>query len=116
MKTVHPDTEYKLIQGLFFVYAFLIMSWIARFPEIKSNLGLNIGEFGTLISTGALGAVVSLLFTGHLVHKYGIKRVILTNIWIMGAAYFLSFALIHPEYFSSTILQSDGVPRRTIFR
>jgi MFS family permease len=88
MKTVHPDTEYKLIQGLFFVYAFLIMSWIARFPEIKANLGLNIGEFGTLISTGALGAVVSLLFTGHLVHKYGIKRVILTNIWIMGAAYF----------------------------
>lgn len=99
MKTVHPDTEYKLIQGLFFVYAFLIMSWIARFPEIKSNLGLNIGEFGTLISTGALGAFVSLLFTGHLVHKYGIKRVILTNIWIMGAAYFFIVRAYSPGVF-----------------
>ena len=84
MNTVKPATEYKLIQALFLVYAFLLMSWIPRFPEIKANLGLNIGEFGTLISTAAIGGVVSLFLTGHLVHKYGVKRVILTNIWIMG--------------------------------
>ena len=88
MNTVKPATEYKLIQALFAVYAFLLMSWIPRFPEIKANLGLNIGEFGTLISTAAIGGVVSLFLTGHLVHKYGVKRVILTNIWIMGVAYF----------------------------
>ena len=88
MNTVKPATEYKLIQALFFVYAFLLMSWIPRFPEIKANLGLNIGEFGTLISTAAIGGVVSLFLTGHMVHKFGVKRVILTNIWIMGAAYF----------------------------
>ena len=88
MKTVKSATEFKSIQALFFVYAFLIMSWIPRFPEIKENLGLSIGEFGTLISTGAFGAVVSLFLTGHLVHKYGVKRVILANIWIMGVAYF----------------------------
>ncbi|CAB4337067.1 unannotated protein [freshwater metagenome] len=85
---VKPSTESKLLQALFYVYAFLIMSWIPRFPEIKANLGLNIGQFGTLISTSAFGGVVSLFLTGHLVHKYGVKRVILTNIWIMGAAYF----------------------------
>ena len=88
MNTVKPATEYKLIQALFLVYAFLLMSWIPRFPEIKANLGLNIGEFGTLISTAAIGGVVSLFLTGHLVHKHGVKRVILTNIWIMGVAYF----------------------------
>jgi MFS family permease len=88
MNTVKPATEYRLIQALFLVYAFLLMAWIPRFPEIKANLGLNIGEFGTLISTAAIGGVVSLFLTGHLVHKYGVKRVILTNIWIMGAAYF----------------------------
>jgi MFS family permease len=88
MNTVKHATEYKLIQALFLVYAFLLMAWIPRFPEIKANLGLNIGEFGTLISTAAIGGVVSLFLTGHLVHKYGVKRVILTNIWIMGAAYF----------------------------
>jgi MFS family permease len=66
----------------------LIMSWIPRFPEVKANLGLSNGEFGTLISTGAFGAVASLFLTGHMVHKFGVKRVILTNIWIMGFAYF----------------------------
>ena len=88
MNKVKPATEFKLIQALFYVYAFLLMSWIPRFPEIKANLGLNVGQFGTLISTSAFGGVVSLFLTGHLVHKYGIKRVILTNIWILGAAYF----------------------------
>jgi MFS family permease len=85
---VKPSTESKLLQALFYVYAFLIMSWIPRFPEVKAHLGLSLGEFGTLISTSAFGGVVSLFLTGHLVHKYGVKRVILTNIWIMGAAYF----------------------------
>jgi MFS family permease len=88
MVEVRPKTEFKLLQALFGVYAILIMSWIPRFPEVKANLGLSNGEFGTLISTGAFGAVASLFLTGHMVHKFGVKRVILTNIWIMGLAYF----------------------------
>ena len=88
MNTVKPSTEFKLLQALFGVYAFLIMSWIPRFPEVKANLGLSNGQFGTLISTGSFGAVASLFLTGHMVHKFGVKRVILTNIWIMGVAYF----------------------------
>lgn len=88
MNSVKPDTEFKLLQALFGVYAMLIMSWIPRFPEVKANLGLSNGEFGTLISTGSFGAVASLFLTGHMVHKFGVKRVILANIWIMGLAYF----------------------------
>jgi MFS family permease len=88
MNTVKPSTEFKLLQALFGVYAVLIMSWIPRFPEVKANLGLSNGQFGTLISTGSFGAVASLFLTGHMVHKFGVKRVILTNIWIMGLAYF----------------------------
>jgi MFS family permease len=64
------------------------MSWKPRFPEVKANLGLSNGQFGTLISTGSFGAVASLFLTGHMVHKYGVKRVILSNIWIMGIAFF----------------------------
>ena len=88
MNSVKPVTEFKLLQALFGIYAMLIMSWIPRFPEVKANLGLSNGEFGTLISTGAFGAVASLFLTGHMVHKYGVKRVILANIWILGLAYF----------------------------
>ena len=88
MNTVKPSTEFRLLQALFGIYAVLIMSWIPRFPEVKANLGLSNGQFGTLISTGSFGAVASLFLTGHMVHKFGVKRVILTNIWIMGLAYF----------------------------
>jgi MFS family permease len=88
MNAVKPSTEFKLLQALFGVYAMLIMAWIPRFPEVKANLGLSNGQFGTLISTGSFGAVASLFLTGHMVHKFGVKRVILTNIWIMGLAYF----------------------------
>ena len=88
MNAVKPSTEFKLLQALFCVYAMLIMAWIPRFPEVKANLGLSNGQFGTLISTGSFGAVASLFLTGHMVHKFGVKRVILTNIWIMGLAYF----------------------------
>lgn len=65
------------------------MSWIPRFPEVKANLVVTNGAFGTLISTGAFGGLASLFLTGHMVHKYGVKRVILANIWLMGLAYFL---------------------------
>jgi MFS family permease len=88
MNAIKPSTEFKLLQALFGVYAMLIMAWIPRFPEVKANLGLSNGQFGTLISTGSFGAVASLFLTGHMVHKFGVKRVILTNIWIMGLAYF----------------------------
>lgn len=88
MKTIKPKTEFRLLEALFGIYAMLIMSWIPRFPEVKANLGLSNGEFGTLISTGSFGAIASLFLTGHMVHKYGVKRVILANIWIMGFAYF----------------------------
>ena len=55
--------ELNLIKALFFIFGLLIMSWVPRFPEVKANLGLSNGEFGTLISTGAFGAVASLFLT-----------------------------------------------------
>lgn len=99
MNAVKPSTEFKLLQALFGIYAMLIMSWIPRFPEVKANLGLSNGEFGTLISTGSFGAVASLFLTGHMVHKFGVKRVILTNIWIMGLAYFFIVRTQSPSIF-----------------
>ena len=49
------------------------MSWVPRFPEVKANLQLTNGEFGSLVSMGAIGNLVALLTVGHLVHKYGAR-------------------------------------------
>jgi MFS family permease len=86
MKTVAPKIEDKLLQVLFFVFAIFIMAWVPRFPEVKANLGLSNGQFGTLISTGTLGALGSLFFTGHIVHKFGTKIVMLANATLMTVA------------------------------
>ena len=75
--------EKKLIHILFFCFGFGIMAWIPRFPEVKSNLGLENGAFGSLMSTGSIGAFFGLLTVGHIIHKYGALRVTITSILIL---------------------------------
>lgn len=87
MRTISPKSEYRQLQLLFFVFAIFIMAWVPRFPEVKANLGLSNGQFGTLISTGAFGSLASLFFTGHIVHKFGTKIVILSNTALLTLAY-----------------------------
>jgi MFS family permease len=72
-KDLAVEQELSLIKGLFFLFGLLIMSWVPRFPEVKANLQLTNGEFGSLVSMGAIGNLVALLTVGHLVHKYGAK-------------------------------------------
>ncbi|MCX6444248.1 MAG: MFS transporter [Actinobacteria bacterium] len=76
-------SEQQLINSLFFCFGFAIMAWIPRFPEVKANLALNNGAFGSLISAGAIGAFLGLLTVGHIIHKYGALKVSLTAIGIL---------------------------------
>lgn len=75
--------EKKLIHILFFCFGFGIMCWLPRFPEIKLNLALENGAFGSLMSTGSIGAFFGLLTVGHIIHKYGAFRVTITSILIL---------------------------------
>ena len=67
------EKELKKLKIIFFLFGLSIMSWVPRFPDVKNHLGLSNGEFGSLISIGAIGNALSLLTVGHLVHKYGAK-------------------------------------------
>ena len=69
--------EKKYVGILFFLFAVQIMSWVPRFPEVKANLGLSNGEFGTYLSLGSVGAVIAMLSSGHFVHKLGAKKVLI---------------------------------------
>jgi MFS family permease len=71
--------EKRYVGVLFFLFAVQIMSWIPRFPEVKKNLELSNGEFGTYLSIGATGTVVAMLSTGHLVQKYGSRVVLIIS-------------------------------------
>ena len=71
--------EKKYIGFLFFFFAVVIMSWVPRFPEVKANLGLSNGEFGTYLSLGSIGSIIAMLSSGHFVHKFGAKKVLVIS-------------------------------------
>jgi nitrate/nitrite transporter NarK len=81
--TVSPQREQKLLHTVFFLFGLSIMAWVPRFPEVKAQLGLNNGAFGSLISTGSVGAFLGLLTVGHIIHRFGAKRVTVTSILIL---------------------------------
>ncbi len=90
--------ELNLIKALFFLFGLLIMSWVPRFPEIKANLQLSNGEFGSLISMGAIGNIAALLSVGHLVHKYGAR-------WMLHiGSFLLGISLIFVTHTSSSLV------------
>jgi MFS family permease len=97
-KTIDVKHELNLIKALFFIFGLLIMSWVPRFPEVKANLKLTNGEFGSIVSMGAIGNLVALLTVGHLVHKYGAR-------WILHiGAFTLSISLIFLTHSTSSII------------
>jgi MFS family permease len=83
VKNISPEREQKFLHTVFFLFGFSIMAWVPRFPEVKAHLGLGNGAFGSLISTGAVGAFLGLLTTGHIIHRLGVKRVTVTAILIL---------------------------------
>ena len=52
------------------------MSTATRFPEIRDQLDINNGTFGTYLSLGAIGGVISFILVGHLVHSIGVKPIV----------------------------------------
>ena len=79
------------------------MSWLPRFPEVKANLGLSNGEFGSLISTSAAGSLIALFTVGQLVHNYGAKLVM--RIAVVGMA--ASLILLTSTHSSLVFLVSN---------
>lgn len=87
---ISHELEKRYLSALFFIFGFGIMAWVPRFPDLKENLGLTNGPFGSILTTGAIGAFTGLLTAGHIVHKIGVKRVFISAQTLL----YSSFAII----------------------
>jgi fucose permease len=75
-----------MLGALFFLFGVGIMGWVPRFPEVKENLNVGNGQFGTLISMGAIGSVISLVVVGPLVHRFGSRKVMTASATVLFCA------------------------------
>lgn len=66
-----PRNERFALTTLFFSFGFFVMALAPRFPDLKANLGVTYGTFGTLVGVGTLGAFTALMTMGHIIHKVG---------------------------------------------
>lgn len=66
------------------------MSLAPRTPDLKANLDVNNGTFGTLLGTGSIGSIIMLLIGGQIVHTIGAKR----SLQIGATAIAVSYSLL----------------------
>jgi MFS family permease len=110
------EREKKLLHALFFIFGFGIMAWVPRFPELKANLGLSNGAFGSILTTGSIGAFTGLLTVGHIVHKVGVRNVLIAATALLYTALGL---VVHVHSATLFIILNIAISlelRRHIFR
>jgi MFS family permease len=90
LKTTFSKQERKALNLLFWPFGIGAMSTATRFPEIRDQLDINNGTFGTYLSLGAIGGVISFILVGHLVHSIGVKPIVV----IAATGLFLSLGLV----------------------
>lgn len=93
------------VSAFFGVNGFLYANWASRLPELQRFFGVNDARLGTLLFTLALGALVSMPFTGWLTAQFGSRRIayftgittgifilalpLYPNVWLASAVFFL---------------------------
>ena len=52
------------------------MAIATRFPELRDQLGINNGTFGTILSLGGIGSLLGFILVGNWVHSYGVRPIV----------------------------------------
>ena len=77
--------EARYQRNLFFFFGLALLSIAARTPDLKHNLNVSDGRYGVLVSLGAVGAMFSFFTVGQLVHRIGVRPVVIATGTIMYA-------------------------------
>ena len=59
---------------IFFLMGLTSMGWVPRIPEIKGSLGLSDGEFGLVLVSSSVGAIIGAQLAGRLIQLFGSRN------------------------------------------
>lgn len=109
-KTTYSKAEKRYLSIIFFLFGISIMSLAPRTPDLKSNLAVNNGTFGTLLGSASIGSIVMLLIGGQIVHTIGAKRAMQIGSTVIALTYIALVSTSSPIIFLiCNILAGSGV-------
>lgn len=73
------------LQLLFGLFGFGLLAIAQRNPDLEHNLGTSNGAFGSIISLGAVGSLVGMIYMGQFIHRIGVFRAILISSTVLYA-------------------------------
>jgi MFS family permease len=76
LKNTFSKQERRALNYLFLPFGIGGMAIATRFPELRDQLGVNNGTFGTLLSLGGIGSLLAFILVGNWVHSYGVKPLV----------------------------------------
>jgi len=71
-----PATWRNALFAIFFINGIGLSTWLARVPSIRDGLDISTGQVAGLLFTGAIGAVLGLVFSSHIIAWLGQRNTI----------------------------------------
>lgn len=104
METKNLKAWHYAIVVYFSFFGMGIAALLARMPEVKANLAVNSSQLGLVLLVGAMGSLISLLFSGKLVARLGTKPVLITGYTISALALIAAVTAIQMHSLVLTML------------
>jgi MFS family permease len=106
----YTKSERNYLSLIFFLFGISIMSLAPRTPDLKSNLAVNNGTFGTLLGSASIGSIIMLLIGGQIVHTIGAKRAMQIGSTVIALTYSVLVSTSSPIIFLfCNVLAGSGV-------
>lgn len=70
--------------AVFLASGLTFSSWAARMPRVRDELGASSGQMGLVVLALAVGSVLGLLASGHVVSRFGSQRVMAVAFTVLG--------------------------------